>query len=994
MKLLKLRLKNLNSFKREIKLNFQARPLSDASLLAITGPTGSGKTTLLDALCVALYNKTPRLGGKGSRNVTNLLTQGSTEGFSEVLFEANSKPYLAEWSVRRSRTGTLRQTAKLLYADTGELITDRLIARGRAEDIREMSVENAVTQILGLDFTAFNRSVMLAQGQFAAFLKAEPERKREILEATTGMDFYERLRAVLSDKVKQVESDYGQAEKVLESVQQVNVEEIVSARSRLAEVDEELEKLNKEKQQIALERTQEEQRVGKHEQLAKAKEQMTLLEEQEKKISQLEEEINRARRAADIHSEAVAFETEKENLEKAEIAIQRTQKSLDSSQRDYEESKVLFESADGDWKRATEESKEKFEDFRAAERMEGEAQGQFSEANKRQADIIESRDAIADLDASIESNSRKKNALERDIETAENFLRANPLPENSDELFAEAKVIANSLDNLEKSLSGTSTELEGEKRRQEVSQNKLKKLQQERTTLEDDRAKAAEAHEMATESLSALLEEGSAEDWENRKNLAESLRDVAKDYENASEGLEASSSKAEEYHKQLSEGLQKLDDIIVDIEVKGKELQTADERVKRFEAEEKYAMIAGQVVLLRKELLRENEPCPVCGAKEHPWADKEEVEEEKLIKDVREKLDKTREERRKLQANMNVLERQKTILEARKANLESNLSDIHEEIEKLEGRIEEAHKLWQYEGEVISSDIVEANIQKAETCLKNIRTATDSQTRAENRLQMLAVKLENIQTQTENTDEILNGIAQKIHRLAEDIQRLRDEIAQTADRFWSAIPEEFRAASPSDGLEMFQKRISAVKLHRDSLAENLPILAKLITLLENDENNLAQERARLANFIAQANQYRKRGEQLLSQAKEKTGGLKAVDARQNLEKELQKKSDRREQLEDDLQKQTGLLTRAQTSLDEAVKHREYARKSFCKAEEEYRVALTSANFVSAEEHQRAYMSAIEEKNREIIDYRQRMHALKEHINNLSKAFMEKDFDSE
>ena len=69
MKICKLKLKGLNSFRDpKLRLILRSPPLDDASLVAITGPTGSGKTTLLDAICVALYGRTPRLSGTGSQN--------------------------------------------------------------------------------------------------------------------------------------------------------------------------------------------------------------------------------------------------------------------------------------------------------------------------------------------------------------------------------------------------------------------------------------------------------------------------------------------------------------------------------------------------------------------------------------------------------------------------------------------------------------------------------------------------------------------------------------------------------------------------------------------------------------------------------------------------------------------------------------------------------------------------------------------------------------
>ncbi|NIA03091.1 MAG: AAA family ATPase, partial [Nitrospirae bacterium] len=92
MKIISLRLKNINSFRGDVNLDFTSEPLCSTSLFAITGPTGSGKTTLLDAISVALYNKTPRLNGTGNSNPNNLLNQGANEGFSELTFKVNDIP--------------------------------------------------------------------------------------------------------------------------------------------------------------------------------------------------------------------------------------------------------------------------------------------------------------------------------------------------------------------------------------------------------------------------------------------------------------------------------------------------------------------------------------------------------------------------------------------------------------------------------------------------------------------------------------------------------------------------------------------------------------------------------------------------------------------------------------------------------------------------------------------------------------------------------------
>lgn len=100
MKILTIRLKNLASIEGTFEVDFTVEPLRSAGIFAISGPTGAGKSTILDALCLALYDKTPRFAASGESlflsdvgenqvnqsDVKNILRRGTGEGFAEVDF--------------------------------------------------------------------------------------------------------------------------------------------------------------------------------------------------------------------------------------------------------------------------------------------------------------------------------------------------------------------------------------------------------------------------------------------------------------------------------------------------------------------------------------------------------------------------------------------------------------------------------------------------------------------------------------------------------------------------------------------------------------------------------------------------------------------------------------------------------------------------------------------------------------------------------------------
>lgn len=185
MRILQVRFKNLNSLAGEWLIDFTHPAFTSDGIFAITGPTGAGKSTILDAICLALYGRTPRLN-RVTKSMNDIMSRQTGECFAEVTFETQSGRFRCHWSQHRARRradGELQAPRhEIADVDTGRIFEAKL--RGVAEQIETAT---------GMDFDRFTRSMLLAQGGFDAFLKADPDNRAPILEQITGTEIYSHI---------------------------------------------------------------------------------------------------------------------------------------------------------------------------------------------------------------------------------------------------------------------------------------------------------------------------------------------------------------------------------------------------------------------------------------------------------------------------------------------------------------------------------------------------------------------------------------------------------------------------------------------------------------------------------------------------------------------------------------------------------------------------------------------------------------------------------
>ncbi len=197
MRILAIRGENLASLAAPFEIDLAAEPLAGSGLFAITGETGAGKSTILDALCLALYGEYPRVSVGRRENAPDpsgeaisihdgraILRRGAGGGYAEVDFVGqDGERYRVRWEANRARgraNGRLQNEQRALY----RLDDGSAVATGKTQ------VRDAVEERTDLTFDQFRRTVLLAQGEFDAFLLAAESERAELLEKITGTEIY------------------------------------------------------------------------------------------------------------------------------------------------------------------------------------------------------------------------------------------------------------------------------------------------------------------------------------------------------------------------------------------------------------------------------------------------------------------------------------------------------------------------------------------------------------------------------------------------------------------------------------------------------------------------------------------------------------------------------------------------------------------------------------------------------------------------------------
>ena len=614
MRLIELRLKNLNSLKGEWHINFADEAFINEGIFAITGQTGAGKTTILDAICLALYGETPRINSI-SKSSNEVMTRQTAECFAEVVIDLGDKHYRCRWGQRRAHNkpdGNLQdathEVAEIMADAAEDNILESKLSRTKAK----------IIELTRMDFQQFTRSILLAQGSFSAFLKAKPDERADILEKITGTDIYATISTHVFEKKRQEEAVLTNLRTGLAGLALLSAEEEsqrqkelqalraqqVTQRQTLADLDSQIKWLDDVNEQ--------QQHLKQHEQaLANAQASLQNFAPEATRLSLAISalEIDRPYAQLSYSRQALAnFKSEQADL-LDKIAAQQT--TLKTATESLIAAKAAEQQAAEYWQ----SQRPIHTQVRA---LDAQIQQQSAALDSEQARQVQLNNDLERLTQAIETDQQEQQETKSQLASTEQFLNSHPELVDLDSDIATNTTHCSRLKALLEANANLATDRLNFEQTQQGRVAQLKQLNQQQI---QDRAKIA--------------------------NQQTHLADLQQQQANLLQGKQIQDLRQQQNH--ITEIMAQLEPLtyqlqqIAEIEIECRQIQTAltdqaelttlaanikatedaiQSATEQRQEKQDHLALSQKVAKLEDyiELLQDGQPCPLCGAAQHPYS--------------------------------------------------------------------------------------------------------------------------------------------------------------------------------------------------------------------------------------------------------------------------------------------------------------------------------------------------------------------------------------
>lgn len=513
MKILSLQLKNLNSLYGEWFIDFTDKTYQNDGLFVLSGPTGAGKSTILDAVCLALYGQTPRLG-KITQTNNEVMSKHTADCYSLLHFETKGIQYYARFEQRKAKNnpnGKLQDVERSIAKEK----PDSIICRKKTE------INEEIIRITGMDFPRFTRSILLAQGAFDSFLKARDEEKSMLLEQITGTEIYSEISQTIYQRAKSEKEKKERLILLANNTSLLPPEEIEKLKNRQETHNQELATINQQLSQIRAFILWHNQMQELQEKIDTVKNQHKNFLEQKKASEEKEIQLIKAEKAEKLYPEYHALNLQEKEIQNAQASLTELEKNLPKQETQL---KLLIQKIEEIHNNCQQEkiNYEKLRPlFEEIKKLDIELENINKNIQAQSTEIAQSEKEKQKIASDIQEIDKKNAAIRQEQNELSNWFQTNTCLET---LKQELSAIKNNLIHLDTIIeSGKQTKNKIAEQEEELKLQKTNNAKQEQSQKEliaDTKLKQKQQKQI-TGQIETLLKENSLQELKTTLSFLE-----------------------------------------------------------------------------------------------------------------------------------------------------------------------------------------------------------------------------------------------------------------------------------------------------------------------------------------------------------------------------------------------------------------------------------------------------------------------------------------
>lgn len=811
MKILNVNFKNINSLEGESRIDFDRAPISDAGIFAITGPNGSGKSSILDAITLGLYGETYRL----NKPAEHVITKQTSESFAQVEFAIGSHKYRSRWQVKRS-DDSLQEAITQPDMQLTELADEEVLLAESPSKVREH-----IANLTGMDFHKFSKSMVLSQGDFAAFLNALDNERMDILEKITGGDLYENYRLKTQQQFGEITQKMQQLEQQIAAIPLMEPATVESAQADLLDFSEQVSDLTEELDELSL-------FADWHRQLEELSEQLLSTDERYQSLQQTYEQQRKILAEMDEHLAAEEFATDLAQYEQQQKAVTD---SRTAASQFFEEIGLL---------------QQQLKNHHGHPPAEG-ADRDISQQRQIITDLRQKLDRhqqnLPQEQALLHSTQQQLQEKTAALEQVEAWLDAN----TSEQALLTNFPDIEKLSRLRKQIAEIKTQ---QKNHGKWTKNTTTAIKKNKENIKKVQKNISELQQKQAQNQQAIIDWTQGKTYEELKELTADQQERVKNFHelcelaqvNATFGRKSFFSlfkrnkfdMAKEEHELLAE------QNTLQLEI-GKE-----ENIRK--ALEKATINEALIRKLKNERskLEEGEPCPLCGATKHPFVNTPppNVDSRKALADQRGKLQALRSHLDSLSMQIKEIQRQ----EQEEVNKENSLQRMRSQWSTLSNRLNTASNRLDIDNLPLMKKLLRTEKQQLsefnsllKKCSK-LHAAVDVGFHEIEKQRNLLKQLEDndirLNQEWDNRPRELIEMEKVYEQALADEKALAAQVGGQLIKFGEKMPAAGQEDIVFDKLNTRRRDYQSYQIRRDGLTEEITSLQEKVELCRDDVDEL------------------------------------------------------------------------------------------------------------------------------------------------------------